>query len=147
MKALCIALAAVVLAGLGCATHVSIAETRREDIATRSRVLAIAARNLDEAVRKYTATPAEQEAAQAVAQFHNEAEHFARASERWLSTDNVNDSYETLIDAWHKAKEAFAKLKPDALTAESWQRTVYEWEKLERATGYSGASYEKRGRK
>jgi hypothetical protein len=126
---------------------VQIAETRREDIATRSRVFAIATRNLDDTMRSHTATPAEQEAAQAAAKLHNEAENFARAGSRWISTENVNDRYEALIDAWWKAKEAFSKLKLDALTAESWKRTSYEWEKLARATGYSGTAYETRGRK
>jgi len=136
-------LAGLVLLAAGCATNVNIAETHREDIATRSRVMAIAARNLDDAMRSHTATPAEQEAAQLAAKFHNEAEDFARAAGRWISPENVNERYEALIDAWLKAKEAVSKLKLDPMTAETWQRVTYEWEKLARATGYSGHAYEK----
>jgi hypothetical protein len=143
MKLLTTAWAGIILLGVGCGTHVYISETHREDIATRSRVMAIAAGNLDDNMRSHTATPAEQQTAEAAAKFHNAAENFARAGSRWVSTENVNDRYEQLIDTWVKLKESMSKLKLDSLTTEVWQRVVYEWDRLGRATGYSGTAYEK----
>jgi hypothetical protein len=136
-------LAALLLVTAGCATNANIAETHREDVAARSRLLAIAARNLDDAMRSRTA-PAEQEASGLVAKFHTESQHFASAAGRWVTTDNVNERYEGLIDAWVKVKDAFATLKLDTMTAQTWQRVTYEWEKLSRATGYGGNAYEKK---
>ena len=127
-----------------CATHVNISPTHREDLNAQSRVLAIAARNLEDAVRGHSATPAEEEAAKAVANFHTESEDFARAAGRWLSDDNVNDRYERFIEAWVKMKQTFPNLKADALTQESYQRVVQEWEKLARVSGYAGKKYEQK---
>lgn len=135
---------AIAVTVLGCATHVNIASTHREDVDSEARVLAIAARNLEDAVRGHSATPPQEEAAQAVANFHSESEEFARAAGRWLSDDNVNDRYERLIEAWVKMKQTFPSLKADALTQESYQRVVQEWGKLARVSGYAGKKYEQK---
>lgn len=146
MKSLTTVLAVLML-GVGCETHVRITDTRLEDISARSRVLAIAARNLDDAMRTRTATPTEQEVAQYAAKFHNESQSFARESARRTSTEAINDRYEALIDAWLLLKDAFPKVKSDALLTETYQRVVHEWDRLARATGYSNAAYENRKKK
>ncbi|HUK82536.1 MAG TPA: hypothetical protein VLZ12_07905 [Verrucomicrobiae bacterium] len=144
MQNLRIAASAAALALAACATHVNIASTHREDVSAQARVLAISARNLEDAVRGHSATPAEEEAAQAVAKFHTETEEFARASDRWVSDDNVNDRYEHLIEAWVKMKQTFPNLNADTLTQESYKRVSYEWEKLGRVSGYAGKKYEQK---
>jgi hypothetical protein len=136
--------AALAVTMLACATHVNISPSHREDVNSQASVLAIAARNLEDAVRGHSATPAEEEAAQAVAKFHSESEEFARAAGRWISDDNVNDRYESMIEAWVKMKQTFPNLKADALTQESYQRAVQEWEKLARVSGYAGKKYEEK---
>jgi hypothetical protein len=136
--------AALAVTMLACATHVNITPTHREDVNSQARVLAIAARNLEDAVRGHSASPSEEEAAQAVAKFHTESEEFARAAGRWVSDDNVNDRYEHLIEAWVKMKQTFPNLKADSLTQESHQRVVDEWEKLARVSGYAGKKYEEK---
>jgi hypothetical protein len=136
--------AALAVTMLACAMHVNITPTHREDVNSQSRVLAIAARNLEDAVRGHSASPSEEEAAQAVAKFHTESEEFARAAGRWISDDNVNDRYERFIEAWVKMKQTFPNLKADSLTEESYQRVVQEWEKLARVSGYAGKKYEQK---
>jgi hypothetical protein len=130
------------LAGVlaGCATHVNVAPTHREDVSAQSRVLAIAARNLDDTARGR----ADVESARAAAAFHNETEQFARAAARWASDDDVNTRYERLIDAWVKLKQAGASLQADAVLKPSWVRVQYEWEKLARVSGYAGRHYEQK---
>jgi hypothetical protein len=129
--------------GMACATRVGIAETHREDINAQARVLAIAAANLEGAVRGRTAGANQDAAAQAVAKFHAEAEAFAGAAGSWHSTDAVNDSYERLIDAWVRVEKSFPDLKADGLLAESYARVQHEWEKMARVTGYAGKYYQK----
>jgi hypothetical protein len=132
------------LFGAGCATHVSVMSVHREDLSGQSKVLAVAARNFEDAVHRNRTEGAEEEAARAIVDFHREAEEFARAASRWLSDDNVSDRYEALIATWVKVKQTYPNLKADKLTDEAYQRVQYEWEKTERASGYSGRKYEKK---
>jgi hypothetical protein len=136
--------AALAVTMLACATHVNITPTHREDVNSQARVLAIAARNLEDAVRGHSTSPSEEEAAQAVVNFHTESEEFARAASRWISDDNVNDRYERLIEAWVKMRQTFPNLNADALTQESYQHVEQEWEKLARVSGYAGKKYEQK---
>ena len=139
-------IAGLIVIGLavGCATRVSVMETHREDVSAQSRVLAIAARNLEETVLRQRADASQEEAARAVAKFHNEAEEFARAASRWISNDNVNTRYERLIDAWVKVKKTYSNLKPDSLVQDAYRRTADEWERLARASGYANKAYERK---
>ncbi len=132
----------VVLAGwlAGCATHVNVAPTHREDVSAQSRVLAIAARNLDDTARGR----ADADSARAASEFHNETEQFARAAARWVSDDDVNSRYERLIQAWVKVKQVAAALQADAVLKQSWVRVQYEWDKLARVSGYAGRKYEQK---
>jgi hypothetical protein len=132
----------ILLAGFafGCSTHVGIATTHREDVSAQSRVMAIAARNLDDTARGR----ARADTAQVVAKFHNESEEFARASARWVSDDNVNTRYERFIDTWVKVKQIAPALQADSVLNDSFRRVQYEWEKLARVTGYAGKKYEEK---
>lgn len=126
----------------GCATHVNVASTHREDVGTQARVLAIAARNLEDSLPRNRPEVAEQEAAEAVVKFHAETETYARAAARWMSDDNVNTRFEKMIEAWVLVKHTFPALKADPLLQKSYERVQHEWEKLGRATGYAGRKYE-----
>ena len=125
---------------LGCSTHVGIAATHREDISAQSRVLAIAARNLDDMARSRAVL----QTAQAVGVFHYETEEFARAAARWLSDDDVNGRYERLIEAWVAVRRVAPTLQGNALLSESFHRVEHEWEKLARVCGYAGKKYEQK---
>ena len=127
----------------GCATHVSVMSTHREDVGSQARVLAIAARNLEESIPRQRSGADEEEAGRSVIAFHAETEEFARASARWLSEDNVDDRYETMIRAWVRMKHTFPNLKPDRLTQDSFDRVRHEWEALARKAGYAGGKYER----
>ena len=143
MKTLLHLLLGIVTFGLGCATHVGIAATHREDISAQARIFAIAARNLEDGTRGHGGSPAEQAAAQNISVLHTAAEHFARDSARWSSDDIVNTRYEELIRAWVTVKQTFPDIKGDAQVEESFKRVSYEYEKLARSTGYSNKKYEK----
>ena len=136
-------LVGIVLA-TGCATHVSVMQTHREDLSAQSKVLAIEARNLDETVLRQRADASQEEGARAVAGFHNEAEEFSGAAARWLSDDNVNTRYERLIDAWVKVKKTFPNMKADSLAQDAYQRVAHEWERLARVSGYAGQAYQRK---
>ena len=136
-----LAVGTLVLA-VGCATRVSVMSTHRESVSSQAKVLAIAARNLEDSISRNRAGAEQEDAARAVQVFHAEAEEFARAAGRWLSEDNVNDRYEKLIEAWVKVKHTFADLKPDRLTQDAYGRAQREWDKLARTTGYAGRTYE-----
>jgi len=138
---------AVVMIGwlvAGCATHVSVLPTHREDTSVQARPLAIAARNLEGTVHPAPDDAAQSEAARAVAAFNKEAQGFARASARWINEDYVDKQYEEMITAWVKVKKTFPNLKPDALAQDAYKRVEYEWEKLMRVTGYAGRAYQKK---
>ena len=128
----------------GCATHVSVMQTHREDLSAQSKVLAIAARNLEETILRQRTDASQEEGARAVAAFHNEAEEFARTAAQWLSDDNVNMRYERLIDAWVKAKKTFPNMKADSLAQDAYQRVAHEWERLARVSGYAGSAYQRK---
>lgn len=61
----------------------NVTETQKENLSAQARVLAIAAANLEHAVRGRALTDAEAPAAAAVAKFHSCAENMARVTERW----------------------------------------------------------------
>jgi len=129
---------------VGCATRVMVTPTHRENMTAQAKVLAMAARNLEDSVQRHRAEPTEEAAARAVAQFHAETENFAGATARWLSDDNVDTDYEKLIETWVKVKQTFPDLKADQLTNEAYQRVQSEWEKLARTSGYAGRKYERK---
>jgi hypothetical protein len=134
----------IVLAMMGCATRVSVMQTHREDVSAQSRVLAIAARNLEETVLRQRADVSQKDGTSAVADFHNEAEEFAGAAARWMSDDNVNTRYERLIEAWVKVEKTFPNMKADSLAQDAYQRVAYEWERLARVSGYTGREYQRK---
>jgi outer membrane murein-binding lipoprotein Lpp len=135
-------LATVVLAG--CAgPHVSFLPAHREDLSAQSRVLAVAARNLEDSVHRNRAEADQEEAAKAVAKFHAEAETFARVAGIWRDQSRVDKQFETLIEAWVLVQWTFPKLKPDGLPVEAYRTVEAEWEKTQRAGGYAGRSYQK----
>jgi hypothetical protein len=130
---------------VGCATHVAVTPTHRENMASQAKVLAIAARDLEEdTARQHHAEGAEEQAAQAVIDFHAQAENFAGTAEQWQSDDHVSNDYELLIKAWVKVKQTFPNLNSDKVTQDSYARVQHEWEKLDRTSGYSGRAYEQK---
>jgi hypothetical protein len=130
---------------VGCATHVAITPTHRENMASQAKVLAIAARDLEEdTARQYHAEGAEEQAADAIIKFHAQAENFAGTTVEWQSSDRVDSDYERLIEAWVKVKQTFPNLNSDKVTQDSYTRVQEEFEKLDRTTGYSGRKYEQK---
>ena len=138
-------LAAVLILGavVGCATRVSVTPTHRENMAAQAKVLAIAARDLDDIVRQHRAEGAAEDAVRAVIEFHSQAENFAGTTVRW-DPDRVDTDYEKLIAAWVKVKQTFPSLSPDKPTQDQFTRVQQEWEKLDRTSGYAGRSYERK---
>jgi hypothetical protein len=132
----------ILVAVTGCATHVAITPTHRENMAAQSKVLAITARNLEGSLDRHHADAAAETAAQAVVDFHTQAENFAGTTAQWLSEDKVNSDYELLIKAWVKLKKTFPDLKSDNLAENAYKRVQSEWEKLARSSGYSGRKYQ-----
>ena len=128
---------------VGCATHVAVTPTHRENMAAQAKVLAIAARDFEDIVRQHRAEGAEEEAVRAVIDFHAQAENFAGTTVRWDS-DRVDSDYEKLITAWVKVKQTFPNLKADRLTQDQYTRVQQEWEKLDRTSGYAGRKYEQK---
>lgn len=128
---------------IGCATHVAVTPTHRENMASQAKVLAIAARDFEDIVRQHHAEGAEEEAVQAVIGFHGQAENFAGTTVRW-DADRVDSDYEQLIAAWVKVKQTFPNLKADRLTRDQYTRVQQEWEKLDRTSGYAGRKYEQK---
>jgi len=129
---------------IGCATHVAVTPTHRENMAAQAKVLAIAARDLEDIVRQHHAEGAEEEAVRAVIGFHAQAENFAGTTVAWQSPDRVDSDYEQLITAWVKVKQTFPNLKADKLTQDQYARVQQEWEKLDRTSGYAGRKYEQK---
>lgn len=127
----------------GCATHISVMETHREDLSSQTKKLAIAARNLEETTHHNAADVATEEAARAVVQFHNDTENFARIASAWRSTEQVNDQYEQLVKSWVKLKHTFPSLKADSIAQDAYKRVEYEWEHTSRAAGHADRKYEK----
>lgn len=138
-----VALLAMAFTATGYAAHISIMQTHREDLSGQTKKLAVAARNLEDTVHRNPAGPGEEEAARAVAAFHNETESFARIAGAWRSDDQVNDEFERLVAAWVKMKHTFPALKADSLTQDAFKRVEHEWEETHRASGGSGRKYEK----
>lgn len=134
----------VLVVTAGCATHVSVMPTHRENMAAQAKVLAIAARDLEDIVRQHRASGAAEEATRAVIDFHAQAENFAGTTVQWQSDDRVNSDYEHLIEAWVKVKQTFVNLNADKLTQDAYGRVQYEWEKLARTSGYAGRKYQQK---
>jgi hypothetical protein len=132
------------VSAIGCATHVAVTPTHRENMAAQAKVLAIAARDLEDVVRQHHATGAEEDATRAVIKFHSQAENFAGTTVAWQSPDRVDTDYERLIEAWVKVKQTFPNLNADKLTQDQFARVQHEWEKLDRASGYSARKYEQK---
>ena len=129
---------------VGCATHVAVTPTHRENMASQAKVLAIAARDFEDIVRQHRAAGAEETAVRAVIDFHAQAENFAGTTVAWQSPDRVDSDYEQLIAAWVKVKQTFPNLKADRLTQDQYTRVQQEWEKLDRTSGYAGRKYERK---
>jgi len=129
---------------VGCATHVAVTPTHRENMASQSKVLAIAARDLEDIVRQHHAEGADEEAVRAVIDFHAQSENFAGTTVAWQSPDRVDSDYEHLISAWVKVKQTFPNMHPDKLTQDQYARVQQEWEKLDRTSGYAGRKYEQK---
>ena len=146
MRRVCMVMAGLVgvVFAAGCATRVMVMQTHREDVSAQSRVLAIAARNLEETASRQYADASREEMVRAVAAFHYEAEEFAGAAARWLSDDNVNTRYEHLIEAWVKVEKTFPNMKADSLAQDAYQRVAHEWERLARVSGYAGRAYQQK---
>jgi hypothetical protein len=133
----------VLVATAGCATRVSVMPTHRENMAAQAKVLAIAARDLEDIVRQHHAEGAEEEAVRAVMDLHAQTENFAGTAVRWDS-DRVDSDYERMIEAWVKVKRTFRNLNPDKPTQDQYARVQYEWEKLARTSGYAGRKYQEK---
>jgi hypothetical protein len=129
---------------IGCATHVAVTPTHHENMASQAKVLAIAARDLEDIVRQHHAEGADEEAARAVVDFHAQAENFAGTTVAWQSPDRVDSDYEQLIKAWVKVKQTFPNMHADKLTQDQYTRVQQEWEKLDRTSGYAGRKYEQK---
>ena len=129
---------------IGCATHVAVTPTHRENMASQAKVLAIAARDLEDIVRQHRAEGAGEEAVRAVIGFHAQAENFAGTTVAWQSPDRVDSDYEQLIKAWVKVKQTFPNLKADKFTQDQYARVQQEWKKLDRTSGYAGRKYEQK---
>ena len=132
------------ISAIGCATHVAVTPTHRENMASQSKVLAIAARDLEDIVRQHHAEGADEEAVRAVIDFHAQSENFAGTTVAWQSPDRVDSDYEHLIAAWVKVKQTFPNMHPDKLTQDQYARVQQEWEKLDRTSGYAGRKYEQK---
>ena len=138
-----LAAVSILVAVAGCATRVSVTPTHRENMAAQAKVLAIAARDLDDIVRQHRAEGAAEDAVRAVIEFHSQAENFAGTTVRW-DQDRVDSDYEQLITAWVKVKQTFPSLNPDKPTQDQFARVQQEWEKLDRTSGYAGRKYEQK---
>jgi|SRR5208283_1701324 plasmid stabilization system protein ParE len=139
-----LAVALALALAIGCATHVAVTPTHHENMAAQAKVLAIAARDLEDIVRHQHAQGAAEEATHAVIDFHAQAENFAGTTEEWQSDDRVSNDYELLIKTWVKVKQTFPNLSADKLTQDAYGRVQHEWEKLERTSGYADRAYEKK---
>ena len=133
----------ILVGTVGCATRVAVTPTHRENMAAQAKVLAIAARDLDDIVRQHRAEGAAEDAVRAVIEFHSQAENFAGTTVRW-DPDRVDSDYEQLIVAWVKVKQTFASLNADKPTQDQYARVQQEWETLDRTSGYAGRTYEKK---
>ena len=140
MLAVAVALAAVI----GCATQVTVTPTHRENMAAQAKVLAITARDLDHIVRQHLAAGPEEEAVQAVVDFHTQAENFAGTVSSGRSDEKINSDYERLIETYVKLKQTFPNLHSDKFTQEQYARVQYEYEKLARTSGYSNRAYQRK---
>jgi hypothetical protein len=129
---------------LGCATQVTVTPTHRENMAAQSKVLAIAARDLETVTRQRNAEGGGEEAVRAVIEFHAQAENFAGTVGEGRSDDKINTDYEHLIEAYVKLKRTFPNLNADKLTQDTYGRVQYEYEKLARTSGYANKAYEKK---
>ncbi|HTS18327.1 MAG TPA: hypothetical protein VMP11_12185 [Verrucomicrobiae bacterium] len=130
---------------VGCATHVAVTPTHQENMAAQAKVLAIAARDLEDIVRhQNTQGGGAQGAIQAVIDFHAQAENFAGTTEQWQSDDRVSNDYELLIKAWVKVKQTFPNMNADKQTQDQYTRVQHEWEQLARTSGYANRAYERK---
>jgi hypothetical protein len=129
---------------LGCATQVTVTPTHRENMAAQSKVLAIAARDLETVVREYHAEGAQEDAVRAAIAFHSQAENFAGTVGEGRSDERINTDYEHLIEAYVKLKQTFPNLNADKLTQDAYTRVQYEYEKLARTSGYANKAYQRK---
>jgi hypothetical protein len=129
---------------LGCATQVTVTPTHRENMAAQSKVLAIAARDLEGIARQRNVEGAGEEAVKAVIEFHAQAENFAGTVGEGRSDDKVSSDYEHLIEAYVKLKQTFPNLNADKLTTDAYTRVQYEYDKLARTSGYANKAYQKK---
>ena len=129
---------------MGCATQVTVTPTHRENMAAQSKVLAIAARDLDHIVRQHLAEGPEETAVRAVVDFHAQAENFAGTVSSGRSDEKINSEYERLIETYVRLKQTFPNLHGDKFTQESYERVQHEWEQLARTSGYSNRAYQRK---
>ena len=139
-----LAAAAALMATVGCATQVTVTPTHRENMASQSKVLAIAALNLEDAIHHRLLDTTEEDAAHAIVNFHGQAENFAGTVATGRSDDKVSSDYEHLIEAWVKVKQTYPNLKTDSLVQEAYTRVQHEWEALARTSGYANKRYEQK---
>ena len=139
-----LAVALALVAVVGCATQVTVTPTHRENMAAQSKVLAIAARDLESIVRQRNAEGGGEEAVRAVIEFHAQAENFAGTVGEGRSDERINTDYEHLIEAYVGLKHTFPNLNADKLTQDAYERVHHEYEQLARASGYSNKAYEKK---
>ncbi|HVM61944.1 MAG TPA: hypothetical protein VMV72_13865 [Verrucomicrobiae bacterium] len=141
---LAVALVLAFTGTVGCATHVAVTPTHHENMAAQAKVLAIAARDLEDIVRHQNAQGAAADATQAVIDFHAQAENFAGTTVQWQSDDRVSNDYELLIKAWVKVKQTFPNLSPDKQMQDACAHVQHEWDQLARTSGYANRAYEKK---
>ena len=139
-----LAAAFAVVTTIGCATQVTVTPTHRENMAAQSKVLAIAARDLETVTRQRNAEGGGEEAVKAVIEFHAQAENFAGTVGEGRSDERINTDYEHLIEAYVKLKQTFPNLNADKLTTDAYTRVQYEYEKLARTSGYANKAYQKK---
>jgi hypothetical protein len=138
-----LAAAFILVVMAGCATHVNVTPTHRENMAAQAKVLAIAARDFDDIVRQHRAEGAAEDAVRAIIEFHSQTENFAGTTVRWDQA-RVDSDYERLIEAWVKVKQTFPTLNADQVTQDQFARVQEEWEKLDRTSGYAGRKYQQK---
>jgi hypothetical protein len=134
----------VLAAMVGCSTQVTVTPTHRENMAAQSKVLAIAAGDLESVEHQHDAEGGGDDAVRAIVGFHAQAENFAGTVSSGHSDEKINTEYEHLIEAYVKLKKTFPNLAADQRTKDAYTRVQHEWEQLARSSGYSNKAYQKK---
>jgi hypothetical protein len=139
-----LAVALALMAMIGCATQVTVTPTHRENMASQSKVLAIAAADLESVEHQHDAEGGGNDAVHAIIEFHAQAENFAGTLSSGRTDEKINTEYEHLIEAYVKLKKNFSNLAADERTKDAYTRVQHEWEQLARASGYSNKAYQRK---